>query len=314
MIGCTHSVDAVESGFGLYILGYQGPKAGILPPEGVYVRDDLYHYHGHIKESVMGGVAQAKAKMSMSLNLLNLTYVTPLKIFGGDLACCVIVPVGRVGVHASASASLGFAKDKFGLPEPLHVPSVITKNKHQVAHGLGDTFVLPCIIGWHFDTFHALVALGGFIPTGKFRKGHIANMGQHHYALESDIGFTWLDPKIGTEVSIYTGLTKNFTNHKIHYRSGTEWHTEFYLGQYLTKDFEIGLCGYWYKQISGDRGKGAVLGGFMGRDFAIGPSLSYLFTVGKTPIQTNARYYKETSAKHHFKGHSFFFNVSFPIL
>ena len=139
-------------------------------------------------------------------------------------------------------------------------------------------------------------------------------MGQNHFALETDAGFTWLNTKFGSEVSAITGITSNFTNHKTGYRSGSEWHTEFFVGQYLSKKLEIGLAGYWYYQLTPDKIHGKQFAtGFRGQVLGLGPCINYELNIGKIPVFLNLRYYKETHSKNHLKGDSFFFTVSVPI-
>ena len=329
---CHTPLTAEETGMGLYLLGYQSAKAGYLPPPGLYFRNDAYHHPGHIKGAVFGGIAQLKANAKISLDLLTLTYVSPLKFLGADVACGVLVPFGRINVHASAqiqvapliqalessipssgAASTPSAAASTSTPTPPALPTTITKKKHQVAHGISDMLVIPLMLGWHWDNFHMLAYQGLFLPTGRYKKGRIANMGQNHYATETDAGITYLNKNTGTELSLISGLTVNFTNHKIHYRSGTGWHTEFFAGQYLTRGLEVGLAGYWFYQLTKDSGKGALLGGFRGRVLGLGPCLSYDFKIKNFEFNANVRYYKESHAKHYLKGESFWFTLSIPI-
>ena len=264
----------------------------------------------------MGGVVQAKAKMNLNVDLINLTCVTPLKIFGANFAFGAVLPVGGTRVRASATAivpKLTLLKTTIPISIPVFLPTSVSRSKHQSANGIADMLIAPCMLGWHYKNFHSLLFLGGFLPTGKYNKHHIANMGTGHGAIETDFGVTWLSPELGSEVSVYTGLTMNLNNHKLHYKSGTEWHTEFFLGQNFTCGLEVGFAGYYYKQITGDYGKGAVLGGFRGRVFGIGPALLYTFKKGTIPITTNLRYYCESSARNHFRGHSVYLTVALPI-
>lgn len=313
------ALAAVESGFGLYLLGYQSSKAGYLPPPGVYFRNDVYHHPGHIKGAVFGGILEAKAHAKISLDLLTFSWVTPIKFLGADLAIGTIIPFGRVNVHAKAQVdvpNLVLQKNGQCLPSPMIELQTKSTSKRQTAHGIADTLIIPLMLGWHVDDYdlHFLTFQGVYVPTGKYTKGHIANMGQNHFATETDAGFTWLYPKTGTEISAITGVTVNFTNHKIHYRSGSEWHTEFFAGQYLSKNLEVGLAGYWYYQLTPDKVNGKqISNGFRGRVLGLGPCISYEFKIGKQPILTSLRYYRETHSKNHLTGDSFFFTVTLPI-
>ncbi|MBS0634539.1 MAG: transporter [Verrucomicrobia bacterium] len=317
---CTASIlKATEGAFPLYLNGYNVPKSGYMPPPGLYARNDIYHHNGHVKGSVIGGLATVKANVKISFDVLGLTYISHLKLLEANIGCGVIVPVGRINVHGTLSATIptvGTQTNALGIPVPQLQLQSITKKKHQVAHGIADTLVIPFMLGWHAPAYdlHIIAFQGVFIPTGKFDKNKIANMGQNHYALETDAGFTWLSTKWGTEVSAITGITTNFTNHKIHYKSGAGWHTDFYIGQYVTSNLEIGLSGYWFYQLTPDSGKGAkLLNGFRSRVLGLGPSISYEFTVAKVPVTVNARYFKETHSKNYLKGDTFYLTVTVPI-
>src|SRR5437870_342339 len=89
-------VDATESAFPLYLNGYMGPKAGYMPPPGLYLRNDYYHHPGHVKAAVLGGRVSGKSNVKISLDLLNVTYVSHKKLLGADVACGVLIPFGKI--------------------------------------------------------------------------------------------------------------------------------------------------------------------------------------------------------------------------
>ncbi len=44
----------------------------------------------------------------------------------------------------------------------------------------------------------------------------------------------------------------------------------------VSETFAFGLKGYYYEQVSGDSGSGAILGDFEGESYGIGPSLLWV--------------------------------------
>ena len=49
--------DAAENGAGIYLLGAHGPLAGLTPPPGLYLQNDVWIYSGSAggtKEFVLG--------------------------------------------------------------------------------------------------------------------------------------------------------------------------------------------------------------------------------------------------------------------
>lgn len=80
---------AAEGGVGVYLLGVRGPMTGFTPPSGVYFQDDTYFYDGKIgggRSFPNGGLLVANVSASTWMNLPTTIWVTPAKIFGGDLA------------------------------------------------------------------------------------------------------------------------------------------------------------------------------------------------------------------------------------
>ncbi len=55
----------------------------------------------------------------------------------------------------------------------------------------------------------------------------------------------------------------------------------------LIESFAIGVRGYFYRQVTGDSGSGAVLGDFKGEAFGVGPGFVWLpkFAEGKLVAQ-----------------------------
>ena len=97
------------------------------------------------------------------------------------------------------------------------------------------------------------------------------------------------------------------------YKTGDEFHLEWAATKYLTKEFTIGLVGYYYQQLTPDTGTGARLGAFEGRVVSLGGSIGYTFEVGKLPISTRLKVYREFDAVNHLEGTAGFFTVSMPL-
>jgi hypothetical protein len=124
---------------------------------------------------------------------------------------------------------------------------------------------------------------------------------------------TWLDPASGIDLSTAAGFTFNQPNTATDYRTGTEFHLEWAASKSLTKEFSIGLVGYYYQQLSGDTGSGAVLGPFKGRVIALGGTVGYNFEVGKVPVSTRLKVYRELDVQNRMEGTAGFFTVSLPL-
>lgn len=286
-----------EGGASFYLLGSRGPMAGFTPPQGVYVQNDLYYYQGSASKTInfdLGGRLIADVDASALINLTTLLWVTPVEVGGGNLAFSATVPFGGPDITGSLPRSGRSVSD-----------SVTT---------IGDP-VLGAFVGWHEGDFHWQVGTSVNVPIGDYDKGEIANLSFNHWAADLYTSGTWLNPNTGLELSGALGVTFNGEDSATDYRNGTEVHFEGAVIQHFNKAFDLGLVGYYYDQVSADKGAGVpkVLGGFEGRVAAIGATIGYVFQAGEVPIATRLKYYHEFDVKNRLEGDSVFLTVSIPL-
>ncbi len=123
-----------------------------------------------------------------------------------------------------------------------------------------------------------------------------------HWAADAGVGYTYFNPATGNEFSVVTGLTYNFKNPSTDYQNGIDWHLDWGLSKFVTKQWQIGLVGYFYNQLTGDSGSGATLGDYKSRVNGIGPQVGYLFPVGDMQGYLNLKAYKEFGAHNRPEG------------
>ncbi|OQP84804.1 phenol degradation protein meta [Rhizobium rhizosphaerae] len=296
-LGCASTAGAAEGGTSFYLLGLRGPMAGFTPPPGVYVQNDLYYYQGSAQKTIsfdLGGRLIADLDASAVINLTTLLWVTPVDVAGGNLAFTATVPIGGPDITGTLGRGGRSVSD-----------SVTT---------LGDP-ILGSFIGWHEGDFHWQVGTSVNVPIGDYQEGEIANLSFHHWAADLYTSGTWLNPNTGFELSGAMGITFNGEDNATDYKNGTEFHFEGAAIQHFSKAFDAGLVGYYYDQISPDKGDGVpkVLGGFEGRVAAIGATIGYTFQAGEVPIMTRVKYYHEFDAKNRLEGDSVFLTLTMPL-
>lgn len=293
-------VRAAEGAVGFYPLGSKTSMAGYLPPPGTYVQDINYFYSGSSNKTleyagvVISGGVDADAYYAMPVAL----WVAPGKIFGGNIAFNAIAPIGWKNVNAGISAS--------GLG------STISRNANDEETKFGDP-VIGSSLGWHEGNLHWTIGTLVNIPVGFWEKGNLANIGFNRWAIDTTGALTWLDPKIGLELSAAAGFTYNFENPTTDYKTGTEFHLEFAAIQNFSKTFGMGLNGYLYDQVVGDSGAGARLGAFEGRVVALGPAVNLNFQVGKIPVATNLKYFHEFDVANRLEGDAGYLTWTMPL-
>lgn len=295
--------EAAENGIGFYLLGGRGPMAGYIPPPGFYVQDDVYFYDGSLggnKQLPSGGQVLAEVNAQVVADFLTATWVLPTEVLGGNLAVGVLLPFGRPDVTADVLANPAAANS-------------IYRRATDSAFVFGDP-VATIALGWHSGNWHWNVTGLLNIPVGDYRGGEIANLAFHRVAADLSGAITWLDPTSGWEVSAAAGVTFNGTNPDTDYTTGTEFHVEWAVTKALTKQFSVGLVGYYYDQITGDSGAGARLGPFEGRAIALGGTVAYNFDLAGTPLSTRVKIYREFDVVNRLEGTAGYVTVALPLV
>jgi hypothetical protein len=285
---------SAESGTGIYLMGYQSSMAGYLPPPGFYLRNDFYWYQGNATVLPFSGRVEGNLRNRLFLDMVNLTYVSPLKVLEANYAAGMIwVPFGNNFIKGQAQ-----------------VGNLFSATREGDYTGVGDLILTPLILGWHTEYFHFIGLTNVYAPVGSYNTSRILNIGLNRWAFEPNVGITFVHPKYGQEVSLFMGYTVNFRNSATDYTTGNEFHLEYFVGQHLPKGFALGLAGFYYQQVTNDRGAGARLGGFRGTNVALGPCLTYNTKIAEHMVGLNVRYYNELYVKNRLDGQSLFVTLS----
>lgn len=309
---------AAENASGVYLLGTKTAMAGYVPPPGTYVTDINYFYGGSASGNAAKGIAlrdvgtiTVQAGVSVDANAyVNVPialWIAPEKVLGGNVGFGVLMPGGwkKVDVGLDTLATLTL---------PNH--TIVGPGSHfeivDSTTDLGDP-LLNALIGWHQGNWHWNVGALLNIPVGPWDTSSISNISFHRWALDATGAVTWLDPKIGFEVSTATGFTFNGENPATDYRTGTEFHVEWAFIQHVSKEFTFGLAGYHYEQVTGDSGAGATIGPFKGRVTALGPVMTYSFLCAKIHVNTQLEWMHEFDVANRAEGDMGLLNISLPL-
>jgi hypothetical protein len=123
-----------------------------------------------------------------------------------------------------------------------------------------------------------------------------------------------LSSKIGTEVSLYSGIDFNTENADVDYTSGTSLHFDLTVAQHLPLFggfVGVGANGFYYRQLSGDSGSAALLGDFKGQTYGVGPVLSCVRQVGKTQLLAEVKWLPELDTDKRMEGDYIWFKFGF---
>jgi hypothetical protein len=224
----------------------------------------------------------------------------------GDLAFfgpTYIFDIPELGAQASFSvlgvAGRNEATAALSLTGPLG--NTIGVNRTQSLVSYGD--VIPQLaLKWNKGVNNFMVYGSGDIPLGDYDPNRLANLGIGHAAVDFGAGYTYLNPQTGNEFSAVAGATYNFKNNFTQYQSGIDFHVDWGASHFLTKQFQIGVVGYYFQQVTDDFGAPSSLGGFRSRVAGAGPQIGYLFPIGDMQGYVNLKGYKEFAAQNRPEG------------
>jgi hypothetical protein len=132
-----------------YVGGFTGFAAGYVPTDpGTYLANYLYYYNGSTAAVAVNGKVALNVSPSVYIEIPQLTYITKLTLFGGNYGFGIAVPVGYVNVDVGIN--------------PVGI------DRSASTFGLGDSILVPAVIGWHSGNWHTNLALSVFAPTGQY--------------------------------------------------------------------------------------------------------------------------------------------------
>ena len=249
-------VFAAEGGYSNYIPGTYGDfAAAVEPPTKFTLRNDIYYYQADSARSVRSGLIEADADLEFIMDFLTLLYKPDVEILGAHYAFGVFIPF----VHADIDTGIRIGN--------------LQVRQQDDTFGLGDLTIIPGIFFWNRGNFHFTLAEYIITPTGGYDTDDLANTGLNYWTFDTDFAVTYLNEKTGQDYSINIGYNYNSENPDTDYQTGEEFHIDYMVNQFLSESFAIGVHGFYLKQVSGDSGDGAQLGGFKAEAAGIGPAL-----------------------------------------
>ena len=123
---------------------------------------------------------------------------------------------------------------------------------------------------WNFGVNNFMTYLTGNLTTGRYEQQRIADLGLGHNAIDAGGAYTYFDQKTGREFSATLGFTYNFENEHTNYQNGIDMHLGLECVA-IPDQWQVGVVGYWYNQLSCDSGSGDRVGCFESRVVGIGP-------------------------------------------
>ena len=258
---------------GHYVAGVEGIKAGSIPPPGLYTKDYNYLYLAN-----GGDRLPPDFKVTAYVNVLRQIWITKWKILGADYGMDALVPF----VYQDVTAG-GKKPSKFGV---------------------GDMYVEPVLLAWHWQQFDVGAGYSIWMPIGQYDKTRMVNAGKNFWSHMATLGGTWYPAGEDKSwaVSVLNRYEINTENSDLKVTPGNNLTVEFGLSKNLQQTVDIGVTGYYQQQVTKDSGTGAT-DFLLDRVFGVGPEVNYFW--GKAKLFISARYAYEFGAKDRSRGHTF---------
>lgn len=310
----TNTAYADEGGVSFWVPGFFGSLAATPLTPGFSIATIYYH------TSLTGGADVAFArqvsrgnitvpfatnvdislKARADLGLVAPSYVFTEKIFGAQASIALLIPIGRT--QADVSGTLTAAIGPIGF--------TVSGSRSDSVTGLGD--IAPQFaLRWNDGVHNYIAYAAGNIQVGRYDKNSLANLGIGHQALDAGGGYTYFNPQTGYEFSSVVGLTYNFENTHTNYQNGIDLHWDMGASRFVTKEWQIGVVGYLYQQLSCDSGSGNRVGCFRSRVMGLGPQIGHVFKVGDHHQgYLNLKGYGEFAADHRPEGWNVWLTLS----
>lgn len=297
--GGASEAKAAEGGAGFYMLGSRAINAGIVPPPGTYTQTGLYGFSGRADADIPeGGRLELGLEGDAAIGLFSGIWAPATEaILGGRPYVLVMLPVGwkRSSVSATLTGPNG---------------GEISGARTEDSFLLGDT-VVGGGLGWGAGPWFASANLLVNVPAGDYSADRSTNIAFNRWAADLTGAVTYLQAD-GWQGNLAVGLTVNGENPATDYRTGNELHIEGAVAKTFGT-WILGVAGYHYTQVTGDRGEGAILGDFKGRVSALGPAVTWVGAWGAQPVSLDARWFHEFDAQNRILGDAIFLNLTFPL-
>ena len=298
LLACNHA-RSDEGGVPFWFSGQYASLAAVPATPGWSLPMQGYYYSGDAsggKALTRGDSVALGLSSRVPLFLVQPSYAPEQKVLGGQAFFGVGFGYGNNTTTADLSVS----------------PRGAELGRSDSLWGFTDLYPVASL-AWNRGVHNWMTYVTGDIPTGAYDSKRLANIGIGHAAIDAGGGYTYLDQKTGREFSAVVGATYNWENPDTNYKNGIDSHLDWAASQFLSANWEVGIAGYVYYQLTGDSGSGARLGPFKSRVAAIGPELGYAFTLGGLPAYANLRGYWEFWAKNRVEGYALFATLVIPL-
>ena len=255
------SAVGAEGGASNYFPGAFGAFApGMAPSPGPVFTSMTLFLDADIDEAALQGRLAASIETFAAVETLVGLYAFDREILGAQPGVGLFLPFAYVEFEGGVEGN--------GFPG-------LSADVHEKRFAVGDLSAMPLTLWWEVEAIglHLNLYELVIIPSGQYDTDDLVNVGRNYWGFDTVLAATWLSEKTGTEISAVQGITVNTENEQTNYRTGSEYHLDAMVNQFLAPQIAIGFHLYTYQQVTKDSGTPPSLGGFKGQSVGIGPQV-----------------------------------------
>ena len=258
-----------------YVPGAEGIKGASLPPPGLYLRDYTIAYTAdRLNDAAGHEINGIGADAFIFANVPRLLWITDTKVLEGNLGFDALLPVKNTDLRVKAA---GFDHSTLGI---------------------GDLFT-EATLSWHIPQCDTAIGYGLWIPTGTSAGGLNTKAGSGFWTHMFTAGVTWyFDSDKAWAISLLNRYEISSKQRHVDFTPGDTDTLEWGLSYAATKTLDVGLAGYFQRQVGRASGTAASPG--RSRVSGVGPEVSG-FIPGAT-LGWSLRWVHEFNAKNRFQG------------
>ncbi len=217
-----------------------------------------------------------------------------------------------LGAQAAISAVAAVARSDVSVDATLTGPRgrSFSGGTDDSLKGSSDLYLLGTM-KWNYGVHNLMAYTMGNLPIGAYDPDRLVNIGLGHASLDGGGGYTYFDKT--NEFSAVAGITYNWENTDTRYQNGVDAHIDLSASHFVTAQTHLGLVGYYFRQLTGDSGSGAVLGDFKSRVAGIGPQAGHFFKMGDELWYANLKGYYEFDASNRPEGWNMWLSLVIPL-
>ena len=254
---------AAEGGGSSYLQGTYGDfAAAVAPAPGKYLRNDVILHDAGIGARPISGKLDPGFDQKLWQDRLTLAGYDDNEILGG----------GRLGLEVQIPYTFDLTiEQNSGGPGYDNLGSPVDS-------GMGDPIVRPQIV-WGSGPHYTKLSLGIVLPWGSHHPDDIVSTGRHYWSFDPAITYTFLSDS-GVDFSTTIGYMVNLENSipGPNYETGDEVHIDALFGKHIGQHFAFGIAGYYYDQITDDKGPirtPPLQPGYPSKGSGYGPAFSF---------------------------------------